>query len=232
MREDEEGIGAALGAALRPPSKAQRTAALRPDGLVQPELGLEGLSELEKLEKLRGQYDVSRLAAEKLGLITFLLSVPGTKINSIARIVGVAWETVEAVSIHCQPTIREFKDRLKGRLMRVAEAAATRLLAQAEEGELSAFDLHMIVQDIMLLGGEPTSIAGTKVIDPEEEELKRLLSARVVPGMVPGMVLEAGNDFPMRPAVPRLAEAVIAPTVDTSSATIDTQQSQHEPLND
>lgn len=108
----------------------------------------------EAVQTLRGTYDGSRLPAAAKLAISALLSLPGLKIETIAESLGTSWETVAAIREQCRGSIREFKEGLSAKLQTAVELAMPQLLEQARAGKLTAFDIGLLVDKIMLLSGE------------------------------------------------------------------------------
>jgi len=166
------------------------------------ELGftVEAVSRLES--SLRGQYDVTRIAEkapELVQLVTWLLSLPGMKMDVIAKHAGIAWETVAAIARTREESIREFRGRLSRELQLVIEAATPGLLAKAAEGKLSALDFKLLVDAWQQLSGEGHLVRveeGRAAVDPDRAALDALLAGR---GMVSGggKVLAKGGGGPV-----------------------------------
>lgn len=113
----------------------------------------------ERLEQ-RGIYDASRLRSQRPELYQVIARLLASGIcgkEEIRQLCGVAWETVAAVEADAAPTIREYKARLSGRLRLAISAAADRLIEQARAGELSAVDVAILIDKLLLLEGEATA---------------------------------------------------------------------------
>lgn len=194
-REDDDLERQAHGGALRRggPTKAEKRALLRPDSLEQARLELEGLDDGEKLERLRGAYDVTRLDPAKRAVISFLLGVPGAKMDRIAKFLGVAWETVQAVSVHYQMDVREFQERFRGQAMMVALTILGDIQLRAETGEANSFDLDVVMKWHQLLSGQATHRVEHTITLTAEERLLRSMAAQALGQMTAGMGLAGGN---------------------------------------
>lgn len=209
----------AHGGALRRngPTKAEKRALLRPDSLGQLKLEMEGLDDGEKLERLRGTYDASRLDPAKRGVISFLLSLPGARMNTIANFVGVEWETVQAVSIHYPMDVREFQDRFKGQAMTVALTILTDIQVRAENGEANSFDLDVVMKWYQLLSGQATHRVEHTITLTAEEQRLYTMAAQAMDKMTAGMGLAGGKV----PALARPADRLPGPLDGGSPGVVD-----------
>lgn len=169
------------------------------------ELGftVEAVSRLES--SLRGQYDVTRIAEkapELVKLVTWLLSLPGMKMDVIAKHAGIAWETVAAIAATRQESIREFKLRQSKMVALVLDAAGPGLLARAAKGKLTAFEFKLLVDAFQQLSGEGHLVRVEDVRpvdDPARQALDALLAKS--PERAAGMVLETGGKSQCGPVV-------------------------------
>jgi len=154
------------------------------------ELGLE-VQIVQTLEQ-RGIYDASRLKARKpevYAIIRKLLSTGLIGKDEIARLCGVAWETVAAVEVDGAGSIRDLKTRLCAHLSLALTAAAEGLIRRAKAGALTALDFGILVDKLLLLSGEATQRIEL-VEDPVVADFRRFIEAHPVG---PPMGFVAGN---------------------------------------
>jgi len=150
----------------------------------------------ERLEA-RGVYDASRLKSHRPELYAVIARLLASGIcgkEEIRTLCGVAWETVAAVEADAAPTIRDFKQRLSGRLRLAISAAADRLIEQARAGQLSAIDFGILVDKLLLIEGEATARIEL-VEDPAAAAFRQAMAALAsqAAGAAPGMGLAGGN---------------------------------------
>lgn len=151
----------------------------------------------EQLEA-RGVYDASRLKAQRPELYQVIARLLASGIcgkDEIARLCGVAWESVAAVEADAAPTIREFKSRLSVRLRLAISAAADHLIIQARAGELTAIDFGILVDKLLLIEGEATARVEL-VEDPAAAAFRQAMAALAPAAM--GLV----GGFPGKGAAP------------------------------
>lgn len=168
----------------------------------------------------RGIYDASRLRAQRPELFQVVARLLASGLvgkQTIADLVGVAWETVAAVEADAAPTIRDFKGRLSARLRLAISAAADRLLEQARAGELTAIDFGILVDKLLLIEGEAT--ARVEIVEDPAAAAFRQAMAALAPQ---AMGLAGGN--PLKgagaagPLVELGADAVRVSTVQPSDS--------------
>ncbi len=173
---------------------------------VTTELGFS--VKLADVQRLRGQYDASRLSEPVKLAIAGLLALPGVKVDTIAKELGVSWEVVVAVRESSPEAIREFRDALSKRLESVIGLALPALLDQAREGKLNVFDLSLLIDRVLLLRGEATSrVEHVTAKTPLHDWLESGVPWRdVTPGM--------GSSTEKLPAIAAEAEPVTEPAPD------------------
>lgn len=178
----------------------------RPKGdTVQAELGFQ--VEQVDVEKVRGNYDVSRLQATNpklVGAITFMLGLSFVKWDVIAEACQVSWETVAAVAEKRKESIREFKGRMAGRLMFLLEAATPVLMDKVRRGQVTPLDFKLLYEVFALMSGEATSIvenrASTPALDALRSDMAEILAKHGAAGMGlgAGKIPALGGENPVR----------------------------------
>jgi len=167
-----------------------------PPGMECTELGM--LVEVRAQLEARGVYDASRLRARKPELFQVIARLLASGVcgkDEIARLCGVAWETVAAVEAAAASDIRDFKRVLSGRLRLAISAAADKLIDQARAGDLDAIAFGILVDKLLLIEGEATARVEL-VEDPATAAFRAAMAAlasQAAAGGAPGMGLVGGN---------------------------------------
>lgn len=112
----------------------------------------------ERAIKLRGTYDGSRLPEAAKVAISALLTLPGVKVETIAKELGTSWETVAAIRQQCSGTIREFKAGLSAQLRTLIDLALPAMQAKAKEGKYDPVQIAILIDKILILEGEASSV--------------------------------------------------------------------------
>jgi hypothetical protein len=142
----------------------------------------------QAVQTMRGTYDGSRLPPAAKLAITSLLALPGVKVDQVATALGCSWETVVAVRESCRNSIREFKQGLAASWMSVLELASPTLLEKAKDGKLTVFDLKLLLDGILTLNNEATSIVEHRLVDPAADAARRAFQNPLWMGLGEGNV--------------------------------------------
>lgn len=165
----------------------------------------------EAVQSLRGTYDGSRLPPAAKLAITSLLSLPGVRVDAVAEALGCAWETVVAVREECRGSIREFKGALAARWQSVLELASPGLLEQARKGKLTVFDLKLLLDGVLTLHNEATSIVEHRHTDAATDAARRVFEHPLWMGLAGENVRAIGPAAPGLEPQPKTLEAVEIP---------------------
>lgn len=128
-----------------------------PKGEVVTELGF-AVAVAEQL-KARGIYSADDFEREKpdvAAVVRNLLGLALIKKDAIARLCGIAWETVDAIERKHAGSIRDFKARMSGKLAPLLSEGIDQVLQRIRGGECSALDLKLLAETWSLLAGEAT----------------------------------------------------------------------------
>jgi hypothetical protein len=143
-----------------------------------------------RLVKLRSLYNGSQLPTEAKLAITAMLSLPGVKIDVIAKELGTSWRTVQAIREDCRNSLSEFREGISKALMSAVELVMPIVQEKARTGELTVFDVALLIDKILLLKGEATSITEVRHDSPLMQAYDQLRTAA-------GIGLEAGKIPPI-----------------------------------
>lgn len=125
--------------------------------MVTTELGLEVEETLQTTLEARGIYTADRCPAGVRRAIVALLA-RGLGKQTVAQLLGVAWETVRAVEFAEASSLRDQKRGFSDKLRLVIDAGFDDMIERIRSGrlKLSALDLCMLTDKWLLLNGEAT----------------------------------------------------------------------------
>lgn len=139
---------------------AQKELGLELEGLLDAAAGPGGK---------RGTYTAERFREREPKRYELIVAglAQGYSKQSLAKALGVAWETVRAVERQeFEKTLREKKKGFADGLADVIELGIEGLRSKAKDGKLSALDVAVLSDKWLLLEGEATSIIETRAEDP------------------------------------------------------------------
>lgn len=181
--------------------------------VVTTELGLEVT--VNQTRRERGQFTAEEIETERPDVARVIRNLLGTGMfgkDAIAKLCGVAWETVDAIERKSGGQIRDFKVRMAAKFQPLISEASEQLLKRIREGKVTAFDLKQLVETWSLLAGEATVRVETKE-DPAVAAYRALMAE---------MGSQAGNISALpAPTAPAVHAWPAAPVLEAETLAVD-----------